>query len=74
MLILTRKIGETVRIGDDVTIRILGLRGGHVSLGFSAPSDVRILREEILRGSRTATAERRAGSPSDDRYRGTAGA
>lgn len=48
MLILTRKIGESIRIGDNVTVRVLALRGGQVSLGFSAPHEVRILREEVL--------------------------
>jgi carbon storage regulator len=50
MLVLTRKIGETIRIGDNVTVRVLALRGGQVSLGFTAPSDVRIFREEVLQG------------------------
>jgi carbon storage regulator len=54
MLILTRKIGETIRIGDNVTVRVLGLRGGQVSLGFTAPDDVRILREEILSAAPSA--------------------
>lgn len=49
MLILTRKVGEMIRIGDDVTVRVLAVRGGQVSLGFTAPSDVRIFREEVLR-------------------------
>jgi len=48
MLVLTRKVGETIRIGDNVTVRVLALRGGQVSLGFDAPSDVRIFREEVL--------------------------
>lgn len=54
MLILTRKIGEIIRIGDDVTIRVLGLRGGQVSLGFTAPNDVRIFREEVLLADQAA--------------------
>jgi|GEM_PF-1292154 len=52
MLILTRKIGEMIRIGDEVTVRVLGVRGGQVSLGLTAPDDVRILREEVLRDER----------------------
>ncbi len=56
MLILTRKIGEIIRIGDDVTIRVLGLRGGQVSLGFTAPNDVRIFREEVLLADQAAAA------------------
>jgi carbon storage regulator len=49
MLILTRKVGETIRIGESVTVRVLEVRGGQVRLGLDAPSDVRILREEIYR-------------------------
>jgi len=47
VLVLTRKVGEQVRIGDGVTVRVLGVRGGQVSLGFIAPKDVRLLREEV---------------------------
>jgi carbon storage regulator len=49
MLILTRKVGEMIRIGDDVTIRVLEVRGSQVRLGVDAPSDVRIFREEVYR-------------------------
>jgi carbon storage regulator len=49
MLVLTRKIGEMIRIGDEVTVQVLGVRGGQVRLGLSAPPDVRIFREEIFR-------------------------
>ncbi|MBY0279899.1 carbon storage regulator [Candidatus Binatia bacterium] len=52
MLILTRKIGEMIRIGDEVTVRVLAVRGAQVSLGFEAPSEVRIFREEVLRDER----------------------
>ena len=49
MLVLTRKVGETIRVGDNVTVQVLGIRGGQVRLGFAAPVDVRIFREEIFR-------------------------
>jgi carbon storage regulator len=49
MLVLTRKVGERIRIGDDVTVQVLEVRGGQVRLGFAAPADVRIFREEIFR-------------------------
>ena len=49
MLILTRKVGEVIRIGDAVTIRVLEVRGSQVRLGVDAPSDVRIFREEVYR-------------------------
>ena len=48
MLVLTRKVGETIRIGDEITVRVLGVRGGQVSLGFVAPASVRIFREEVV--------------------------
>ena len=47
MLILTRKVGETVMIGDDVTITVLGIRGSQVRIGINAPSEVSVHREEI---------------------------
>jgi carbon storage regulator len=47
MLILTRKVGEVIRIGDAVIIRVLEVRGSQVRLGVDAPSDVRIFREEV---------------------------
>lgn len=47
MLVLTRKIGEKVMIGDEVTVTILGLFGNHVRLGINAPKTVEIHREEI---------------------------
>jgi carbon storage regulator len=49
MLVLTRKIGERIRIGDTVTVRVLEVRGTQVRLGVEAPADVRIFREEIYR-------------------------
>jgi carbon storage regulator len=47
MLILTRKIGETVVIGDDVDITVLGVKGNQVRLGVKAPKEVSVHREEI---------------------------
>jgi carbon storage regulator len=47
MLILTRRIGETLIIGDDVNITVLGVKGNQVRLGISAPKDVSVHREEI---------------------------
>ena len=52
MLILTRKLGEVVRIGDEVTVRVLEVRGNQVRLGIDAPAEVRIYREEIYRAIR----------------------
>ena len=47
MLILTRRVGETLVIGDDVTVTVLGVRGDQVRLGVNAPKDVAVHREEI---------------------------
>lgn len=47
MLILTRKIGESIMIGDDIKINILGVRGGQVRIGLEAPNEVPVHREEI---------------------------
>jgi carbon storage regulator len=49
MLILTRKLGEVIRVGDNVTVRVLEVRGNQVRLGVDAPADVRIYREEVYR-------------------------
>jgi carbon storage regulator len=48
MLILTRKPGETVVIGDDVRITVLAVRGSQIKLGIDAPREVRVNREEVL--------------------------
>ncbi len=47
MLILTRRVGETVRIGDDVSLTVLGVKGNQVRLGIEAPREVAVHREEI---------------------------
>ena len=47
MLILTRRVGETLIIGDNVSVAVLGVRGNQVRLGVDAPKDVAVHREEI---------------------------
>jgi len=47
MLILTRRVGETLVVGDDVTVTVLGVKGNQVRLGVNAPKDVSVHREEI---------------------------
>jgi carbon storage regulator len=56
MLILTRKVGELIRIGDAVTVRVLEVRGSQVRLGVDAPSEVRIFREEVYRAMQDGQA------------------
>ncbi len=47
MLILTRRVGESLMIGDDITITVLGVKGNQVRIGVNAPRDVAVHREEI---------------------------
>ena len=63
MLILTRKVGEMIRIGDAVVIRVLEVRGSQVRLGVDAPADVRIFREEVYRASQEAKADGTGDAP-----------
>ncbi|MCX7556690.1 carbon storage regulator CsrA [Xanthomonadaceae bacterium JHOS43] len=48
MLILTRRVGETLMIGEQVTVTVLGVKGNQVRVGISAPKDVSVHREEIF--------------------------
>jgi carbon storage regulator len=47
MLILTRRVGETLMVGDDVTVTVLGVKGNQVRIGVNAPKEVAVHREEI---------------------------
>ena len=47
MLILTRRVTEVVRIGDDVRVTVLGVKGNHVRIGIDAPRNVEVHREEV---------------------------
>lgn len=64
MLILTRRIGEVLRIGDDVSITILGVKGNQVRIGIDAPKDVAVHREEIYQ--RIKREQGQAAAPSDE--------
>ncbi len=64
MLILTRRVGETVMIGDEVTVTVLGVKGNQVRIGVNAPKDVAVHREEIFeRIKREEDGEFRADRP-----------
>ena len=61
MLILTRRIGETVMIGSDITVTVLGVKGNQVRVGVNAPKNVAVHREEIYeRIRREQAGEERA--------------
>jgi len=62
MLILTRRVGETVMIGENVTVTVLGVKGNQVRVGINAPKEVSVHREEIYDRIKQ---ERQAGKPRD---------
>jgi carbon storage regulator len=62
MLVLTRKAGQNIRIGEDIVVSIVRTRGGRVRLGIEAPRHVSVRREEIsARGSNGSTTKRALG-------------
>ena len=66
MLILTRRVGETLMIGDSVTVTILGVKGNQVRVGITAPKDVAVHREEIFQRIGREGAAQGGEKPSDD--------
>jgi carbon storage regulator len=62
MLILTRRVGETIMVGTDVTVTVLGVKGNQVRVGINAPKNVAVHREEIFE---RIQRERAAGSEPD---------
>lgn len=55
MLVLSRKVGETIRIGDNIKVTILAVGDGQVRMGFDAPKEVAVHREEIYQRIQDAT-------------------
>jgi carbon storage regulator len=71
MLVLTRKLGENIRIGDSVKITVLEVRSGQVKLGIEAPPEVKVHREEIY--ARIQEEARRAQQSQEPRREGEGG-
>lgn len=63
MLVLTRKLGESIRIGDNIVVKIVDLDGRHVKLGIEAPKNVSVNREEIY--ERIQKENKAASTPKD---------
>lgn len=62
MLILTRRVGETLMIGDDVSVTVLGVKGNQVRIGVNAPREVSVHREEIYERIKKENSEKTGSS------------
>ena len=66
MLILTRRVGESVVIGEDVTVTVLGVKGNQVRIGINAPKNVAVHREEIFERIKSGTGRGADGAGSTE--------
>ena len=66
MLILTRRAGETLMIGDDVSITVLGVKGNQVRIGVNAPKNISVHREEIYQRIQREKTQQAGSTPEDE--------